>query len=174
MKLAITVLGNKTQGLIPEMLATLSACHCDVLELRSSGLSDISWLYLLVDGNWNQIAKLEGLLELIATRLGLEISFLRPEEELQVKEGVPYLLETISADKKDLMFAVSAFLQERGVFIEEITASRHQAPYFNHSVFSSKFVLLVPANVHILSLREEFLDFCDDLNIDAILEPIKR
>jgi glycine cleavage system transcriptional repressor len=34
--------------------------------------------------------------------------------------------------------------------------------------------LLVPANVHILSLREEFLDFCDDLNIDAILEPIKR
>jgi glycine cleavage system transcriptional repressor len=83
-------------------------------------------------------------------------------------------LETISADKKDLMFAVSAFLQERGVVIEEVTASRHQAPYFNHRVFSSKFVLLVPTDVHILSLREEFLDFCDDLNIDAILEPIKR
>lgn len=174
MKLAITILGNKTEGFIPEILAVLSACHCDVLELRSSGLSEISWLYLLVDGNWNQIAKLEGLLELIATRLGLELTFLRPEEELLVKEGVPYLLETISADKKDLMFAVSAFLQERGVVIEEVTASRHQAPYFNHRVFSSKFVLLVPSDVHILSLREEFLDFCDDLNIDAILEPIKR
>jgi len=63
---------------------------------------------------------------------------------------------------------------DRGICIEEITASRHQAAFFNTPVFSTKFVLLVPPEVRILSLREEFLDFCDSLNIDAILEPIKR
>jgi len=27
--------------------------------------------------------------------------------------------------------------------------------------------------MHIAMLREEFLDFCDELNLDAVLEPIK-
>ena len=31
----------------------------------------------------------------------------------------------------------------------------------------------IPANTHIALLREEFLDFCDDLNLDAVMEPIK-
>jgi glycine cleavage system transcriptional repressor len=99
---------------------------------------------------------------------------MRPETGGTVQEGVPYMLETISMDKKDLLFAITSFLLDRGILIEEITASRHQAAFFNNIVFSSKFVLLVPDDVRVLSLREEFLDFCDTLNIDAILEPIKR
>jgi glycine cleavage system transcriptional repressor len=31
----------------------------------------------------------------------------------------------------------------------------------------------VPANIHIAMLREEFMDFCDDLNLDAMMEPVK-
>lgn len=174
MKLAITALGAKNEGLIAEVLAILSVCQVEVLELRSSGLTKISAIYLLIEGNWNQIAKLEALLTVFAERFELELSLLRPSLFEQDQTGVPYLLETISADKKDLLFAVSSFLLERGVLIEDIQATRQQAAYFSHSVFTTKFVLLVPANVRVLSLREEFLDFCDDLNIDAILEPIKR
>jgi hypothetical protein len=29
----------------------------------------------------------------------------------------------------------------------------------------------VPTRLHIAQLREEFMDFCDSLNLDAILEP---
>jgi len=87
---------------------------------------------------------------------------------------VPYTLETISVEKKDLLFAVTSFLTERGILVEEVAASRHNDGVFGNPIFSSKFLLLVPPHVGILSLREEFLDFCDSLNIDAILEPIKR
>ena len=174
MQLAITVLGNKTSEFIAEALSAISVCQCSVLELRTSNLTQITALYLLMDGNWNHIAKLEGMLDVIAKRLAMQISFLRPETNNHHPEGVPYTLETISMDKKDLLFLVSSFLLERGIVIEEITASRHQAAFFNNTVFSSKFILLVPDDVRVLSLREEFLDFCDNLNIDAILEPIKR
>jgi glycine cleavage system transcriptional repressor len=174
MQLAFTVLGNKTNDFIAETLSAASACQCSVLELRTSNLTQITALYVLIDGNWNHIAKLEGLLDAVAKRLALQICFLRPETETPAPEGVPYTLETISMDKKDLLFAVTSFLVEHGIIVEEITASRHQAAFFNNTVFSSKFILLVPEDVRILSLREEFLDFCDNLNIDAILEPIKR
>jgi glycine cleavage system transcriptional repressor len=31
----------------------------------------------------------------------------------------------------------------------------------------------VPADTHIATLREDFLEFCDHLNLDAVIEPIK-
>ena len=40
-------------------------------------------------------------------------------------------------------------------------------------MFSLYMALSVPNSIHIPMLREEFLDFCDHLNLDAILEPIK-
>ncbi|MGZ4959696.1 MAG: glycine cleavage system protein R [Methylomonas sp.] len=174
MQLAITVLGNRTHDFIAETLSAASVCQCSVLELRTSNLTQITALYLLIDGNWNHIAKLEGMLDAVAKRLMMQISFLRPEGDSAMPEGVPYTLETISMDKKDLLFSIISFLTEHGIIVEEITASRHHAAFFNNTVFSSKFILLVPENVRILSLREEFLDFCDNLNIDAILEPAKR
>ncbi|QWF71411.1 transcriptional regulator [Methylomonas paludis] len=174
MQLAISVLGNKTKDLVVETLAAVSACQCHVLELRTSNLTQLTALYVLINGNWNHIAKLEGLLDAIAKRNGVNINFMRPEKDQLTESGVPYTLETISLDKKDILVAVTTFLVERGIVIEEITASSHQTAFFSNTVFSSKFILLVPDDVRILSLREEFLDFCDNLNIDAILEPIKR
>lgn len=174
MQLAITALGNKANGFIVEILSALSACQCNVVELRTSNLTEITAAYFLISGNWNHIAKLEGILEALKARFEVQMSFLRPDETPPVLEGVPYTLETISMDKNDVLFAVTSFLLDREICIEEVTASLHQAAFFNTPVFSTKFVLLVPPEVRILSLREEFLDFCDSLNIDAILEPIKR
>jgi glycine cleavage system transcriptional repressor len=31
----------------------------------------------------------------------------------------------------------------------------------------------IPSNIHIATLREEFMEFCDAMNLDAVLEPIK-
>ena len=177
MQLAITVLGNKTDGFIAEMLSAIEACHCGVLEMCTSNLSELTTAYVLIDGSWNHVAKLEGLLESICGRHQVQLSLLRPPKTASAAsalEGVPYTLETISTEKKDLLVAVTSFLLERGVIIDEINANLHPAVLFSHKVFSTRFTLLVPPDVRILSLREEFLDFCDSLNIDAILEPIKR
>lgn len=177
MQLAISVLGHKSDEFVVEILSMISVCQCSVVELRTANLTRMTSVYLLIEGNWNHLAKLEGLLDVAKTRFQMQINVLRPNEDEEAPKplsGVPYALETISVEKKDLLFAVTSFLIERGILIEEVAASRHADPVFNNTIFSSRFVLLVPPNVGILSLREEFLDFCDSLNIDAILEPIKR
>ncbi len=40
-------------------------------------------------------------------------------------------------------------------------------------MFSVQMMVHVPAKVNIAALREEFMDVCDQLNLDAILEPVK-
>lgn len=176
MQLAISVLGQYSKTFIAELLTLVSACHCNILEINTASLNKITTAYLLVDGNWNHVAKLEKLLENLRERNELQISLLRPEESPRDNPsiGIPYTLETISVEKPDLLSMVASFLLDRGVIIEEINAGLQNSMNPNNPVFTSRFTLLVPPSVRVLSLREEFLDFCDGINIDAILEPIKH
>ncbi|MEY3808131.1 MAG: hypothetical protein RI893_1107 [Pseudomonadota bacterium] len=174
MQLAITALGNYQIKFIAEILPAVRDCKCNVLEIRSSRLAQSTAVYLLISGNWNQIAKFESTLDIIQRRLDIKIHTLRPEQKDKPKECIPYSLETISLDRDNVTESITTFLFDREIDIEEITGSCYQAPYIQTSVFSTKFIVLIPPHVHLLSLREEFMDFCDHLNIDAILEPIKR
>lgn len=174
MQLAITALGNHQTNFIAEILPAVRDCKCNILEIRSSRLAQSTAAYLLISGNWNQIAKLENTLDIIQRRLDIKIHSLRPEQKDKPKECVPYSLETISLDRDNVTESITTFLLDREIEIEEIAGSCYQAPYIQTSVLSTKFVILIPPQLHLLSLREEFLDFCDRLNIDAILEPIKR
>jgi len=174
MQLAITALGPTHPNFIAELLPAISDCKCSVVEIRSSRLAQATAVYLLAQGNWNQIAKLENTLELLRKRLNIKISSLRPEPKDKSSDCLPYSLETISLDRDHVIEAISTFLLDRGVEIEDINGSCYQAPYIQTSVFSTKFILLIPPDIQLISLREEFLDFCDQTNIDAIIEPIKR
>ena len=174
MQLALTILSDNHAPFIAELLPTIRDCKCNVLEIRSSRLAQAAAAYLLVEGNWNQIAKLENALDALQRRLEVKIHWSRPELRERISECVPYTLETISVDKANIIESVTSFLFDRDIAIEEMSASSYLAPFAQTPVFSSKLVILIPPHLNLLSLREEFLDFCDQLNIDAILEPIKR
>ncbi|MCK4841394.1 MAG: transcriptional regulator [Methylococcales bacterium] len=174
MQLTITVLGKKSTRFISEILTTISSCHCDILELRSSHLEQVIACYLLVNGDWNHIAKLESILVGLQKTLEVRIHTLRPEPSNKEPESIPYSLETISLDRNNVIEDITSFLFERRICIHEINASSYQASYVKTPIFSTRIIILIPPEIRLLSLREEFLDFCDSLNIDAIIEPIKH
>lgn len=174
MQLAITALSTRSAPYLTDMLSAINNCKCNVVELRTSQLAEISATYLLIEGNWNQVAKLESLLENLQTRLDLQIQLMRPDTTKSSREAMPYCLETMSLYRNDIIQDIITFLMTRNIGVEEISASQYHAHYCDNSVFSTRFIVSVPTNVRLLSFREEFLDFCDNLNLDAILEPIKR
>lgn len=174
MQIVITVLGSHRNNFITQILPVISDNLCKIIEVRSTRLSDLTAGYLLIEGNWNQIAKLEAALEILKHKLDIRIHKIRPEKSSNSTEYLPYSIETISIDRHDIIGCISQFLVARSITIEEIIGSRYQAAYLQSDVFSTRFVIFIPPELRILSLREEFLDFCDQMNIDAILEPIKR
>ncbi len=174
MQLAITILGPHQSRFMAEILPAIRDCKCHILDIKSSSIGQTTAAYLLIEGNWNQIAKFETTLELIQKRLDIKVQTLRTEPKEKSKECLPYSVETISLDHESIVESIATFLLDHDIEIEEVTGSSYQAPYLQTSVFSSKFIILVPASVSLLMLREEFMDLCDQLNIDAILEPVKR
>jgi glycine cleavage system transcriptional repressor len=175
MQLAITILGKKSTLFIADVLTAVSSHHCTILEVSMSDLSHAATAaYLLVEGNWNYLAKLEIALEHLQKRLEIKIYSLHIEPQTMECDYIPYNLEIISIEHESILQDLLTFLATHRVVVEKIKASCYPASYTQTPLFSAKLILLLPLNIHLLSFREEILNFCDDCNIDAIFEPIKR
>lgn len=174
MQLAVTILGSRTKKIMPEIIAAVTDCKCIILEMSCSHLGQATAIYLLIEGNWNHIAKFENCLETFQKNLELQIHSLRNNKAEKNPTGMPYSLEIIALDQDNILQAVVSFLNDNNIIIQELNANRYQAAYNQSLVFSAKLIVIIPKESPLLSIREQFLDFCDQLNIDAILEPIKR
>lgn len=173
MQLAVTLLATQ-QHFMAELFSAIQDSKCHILEIRSSHLGQVRACYLLIEGHWNQIAKFEHAIEALEKRSDIKVQLLRTEQQEKAEAYLPYSIESISFAQEPIVEAIANFLLEQGIEIAEITGSSYQAPYLDTSVFSSRLIVLVPSSVSLMVLREEFMDLCDQLNIDAILEPVKR
>jgi glycine cleavage system transcriptional repressor len=175
MQLAITILGTKPAESITDILNAVNAHKCTILELSFSDLShSAAAAYFLVEGNWNCLAKLETALEHLQKRLNITITSLHLEEQEFSSEYIPYTLEIISINQDGILQDLLTFLATHCIIAKELQAHCYPAPYTQTPIFSAKCVLLIPFDIQLLSFREELLDFCDNANIDAVFEPIKR
>jgi glycine cleavage system transcriptional repressor len=175
MQLAITVLGKTHTTFIPDVLAAIANYKCHILELSVSHLSQSTIAaYLLVEGNWNYLAKLENNLENLQKRLEIKVHSLHTEEKKNTDDLIPYNLETISIDREGTIQDMLTFLLTHHIAIAEIKTNCYPALYSYTPVLSTKFIILIPADIQLISFREELLNFCDNCNVDAIFEPLKR
>jgi glycine cleavage system transcriptional repressor len=176
MQLVITALGANRPDLIPELTRTIKDAKCTILECRMTELGFEFAGHLLVEGNWNHIVRLENALESLAGRFGLKIHLLRAKEQ-EAKEGdptLPYAVDVFATDQINNIHDLSSFLSERGISILDLSTSRYPAPFTGSPLFLAHMIVKIPGGTRIVSLRDEFLDFCEQLNLDAILEPVKR
>lgn len=175
MQLVITVVGEDRPDLILELTRAIKECKCHILESRMTELGTEFGAHLMVDGNWNHIVKLENALDLLAGRYKLKIGKLRSKEKREEDDSVvPYTVDIFASDQIDNIHELVAFFHARNIKVLDLSSSRYPAPYSNTPLFLAHLIVKIPATIKIVSLRDEFLEFCDQQNLDAILEPVKR
>lgn len=174
MQLIINVLSDNGAQFLDKLLTTVSDSECSTNEIRLSKLNFATSAYLLVEGKWNHIAKLESNLEAIKKQLNVQILTLRSENKHTELKGIPFTLEVISLEKEHVIPDICVFLLEHNISIIDLNGSSYHHSYVDTPVFSCKFIITVPPEQRLFALRGEFTDLCDQLNIDAILEPIKQ
>ncbi len=175
MQLVITVAGQDRLDLIEELTRVIKECKCHIVESRMTELGTEFGAHLLVDGNWNHIVKLEHALDAMAARDQLKVNTMRAKEIQSVDENViPYGVDIFASDHIDNLHELAAFFTKHDIKILDMSSSRYPAPYSNTPLLVARMIVKIPVGVRIVSLRDEFLEFCDQQNLDAILEPVKR
>ena len=172
MQIAITVFGQKKDIELSELTKIISENECNIVGCQIVRHSETLVGYLIVEGQWNQIVKIENTLQ---TQLpALIISIQRFEQKPGPMNHLPYSADVVGADSVGMIHKLILFFLENNIQIEDINSSCFTPMQTATALFSAHFILCIPADSQIISLRDAFFEFCDQLSLDAIFEPLKR
>ena len=171
--LMITASGEDKVGIVDLISGKIADCGGNIEESRMAVLGEQFALIMLIAGPWNALSRLEGQMESLGDQLGLTIIQKRTRKRKQTKPAVPYVVEVVAMDHPGIVRSLSTFFSRKGINIEELKTDTYPAPYTGTAMFSVVMTVGIGADVHIPALRESFLDYCDELNLDASFEPVR-
>ncbi|MFC1684222.1 glycine cleavage system protein R [Pseudomonadota bacterium] len=171
--LVISALGKDRAGIVDQLSKTILEDGCNITDSRMTVLGGEFAILLMVEGNWNTLTKLEDILPQVGNKLGLTIISKRTEERQAEHNLLPYAIDVISLDHPGIVHHLASFFSQRSINIEDMSTSSYAAAHTGTPMFAVHMSVGIPAEIHIAALRDEFMEFCDTMNLDAILEPIK-
>ena len=171
--LVVAAIGRDRHGLVNELAKVVFEHSCNMLDSRMTVMGSEFASIVLVEGKLNNIAKLEDAFPVTAKQLDLSL-IVRRADVRQGREGVlPYAVEAVAVDHPGIVNQLSSFFTKRNVNIEDLRTDRYPAPHTGTPMFTVHMIVGVPSSQHIGALREEFMAFCDEFNLDAVIEPVK-
>jgi glycine cleavage system transcriptional repressor len=97
----------------------------------------------------------------------------RTEPRAPRTELLPYSIDVVCLDQAGIVTGLSGFCASRGIDIAEVSTRCYPAAHTGAQMFAVQMIINVPKRLQLAHLREEFMDYCDAQNLDAILEPVK-
>ena len=171
--LVITASGEDQVGLVDRLSSKIAESGCNIEESRMAVLGGEFALIMLLSGPWNALSKLDGQMELLGDQLALTIIRKRTHKRVHNKPSLPYSVEVVAMDHPGIVRNLAAFFSKNGINIEELQTDTYPAPHTGTMMFSVTMTVGIHADIHISTLRGNFLDYCDDLNLDASFEPAR-
>jgi glycine cleavage system transcriptional repressor len=171
--IAVTAIGPDRAGLIRDVSGIITESAGNIRESRMIALGSEFAIMMLIGGNWHAVGKIREKLEELAQSNELTVtvrdSTPRPQENC-----APYLIDAITLDHEGIVLSLSDFFASRELEISEMNTRRYNAPHTGAPMFSVQMTVNIPANLQFAQVRDEFLDYCDQENLDAVMEPADR
>ena len=171
--LVISAVGEDQPGIVNALSEKVLEHGCNIIDSRMTVLGGEFAIIMMVSGSWNTIAKLESSFPALEKQLKLSITARQTESRDQNNNKVPYMVEVVSMDHPGIVNNVADFFSTRNINIEDLSTGSYSAAHTGTNMFTMQMVISIPADLHLGELREQFTEFCDNLNLDAIMEPVK-
>ena len=161
----------------PQLLTHISQAILDcggyIIDSRATVFGHTLSVNLQVTGSWDVIVKIENLLPRLEKQYEFNIISARTETKPVVIDVMPYAIEVIALYDSKIIYELCQFFSSRNISIEEFNSQRYMPAQTNTLMYSITMMVYIPNNESISQLRSEFMEFCDDLNLDAIMAPTK-
>ncbi len=171
--LVISAIGRDRLGIVDSLSETIAEYSCNVSESRMTVLGSEFAIIMMIAGNWDAVARLENNLPHVAEKLNLMLTIKRTERRTSEAQLLSYMVEVVSMDHPGVVRDIAKFFAAHNINIEELQTSSYAAAHTGTPMFSMNMNISIPADLSIAALRGEFMDMCDELNLDAMLAPMK-
>jgi len=170
--LVITALGADKPNFVNQFTQSLTNCGGNILDTRMTTLGSEFGIMLLIEGSWGAIAKIETNLPAIEQKLGLIASMRRTTPRQALRKTMTYLVHAVTADREGILSDLAQFFTAQSINIEDINAHTYLA-HTGTRMSSMTMNVNIPVDMHIPNLRDKFIAYCDALNLDAGMEPLR-
>jgi glycine cleavage system transcriptional repressor len=171
--LLLSAIAASEMPLLSTLTKRVVDAGCNLIEARVAMLGKEISVQLLTGGTWDALAKFETAVGRVQREDNVAITVKRTGARQMPGNTLPYAIEVIAADRPGVLHQLADFFARRGISVDTLTSSRYKAAQTGAEMFSATLSIGIPVTMHIAGLRDDFLEFCDASNLDAILEPIK-
>lgn len=172
--LVVCLMGEAHIDISSEITKAASSCECALLDCRLTNMGNEFIGNMLIGGTWNALAKFESQIANIEKKFNVHTLIKRTTPRKSTQEFLPYAIYVIGKDQIGLAQQTISFFTEQGIEIRELYSESYPARSTGITLFSLSFSVNIPADIHISEVREQFMVFCDRLNLDGILEAEKN
>lgn len=169
--LVVCALGSNPMELTNVLCRLSQENRCAVVSTRLSRHGEYSALVLQIAGNWDALARLEASLPGLAKKHRFTISVTRSGAQEPRPQALPYVAYVSSVYRPDILNELCQFFTDHKVELENLTCDTYLAPQTGGTMMNVTLTVTLPAGTQISWLRDQFLDFADSLNLDALIEP---
>lgn len=169
--LVICAQGPLPMELAKQLYRICSDNRCTLETTRMSRHGQNGVLTLQVSGNWDALARLESALPSLAKRQEFQYTLSRTTDLPSRPQALPYVAYISAAYRPDIMSELCQFFSDHQVELESMTCDTYYAPQTGGTMLNASMTLTLSAGTQISWLRDQFLDFADALNLDALIEP---
>ncbi len=146
---------------------------CNIVDSQFKVLGHKLSLMLFLSGSWDAIAKIEAMLAKLEQEHQIKILTERTEVDSLQGDSMPYAVDVVGIDQSGIIFEIANFMSSNQLRIQELSSNTYEASQTAAKMFSLHMMVNIPLDSSIAAIRGDFIDFCDRLNLDAIMEPIK-
>ena len=171
--LVLSVLSSYSPQLIVKLSKSVRDCNANIIESRVTNLGTELSILIFLSGTRDTIAKLEGILPKLESELDVKITSKRTNKPQPNTNGMPYAIEIVCSDRVGVIHDVTRFFVENQINIYDMHTNTYVATQTESTMSSMHMLISIPSDSSISSIRSDFMDFCDRLNLDAIMEPAK-
>lgn len=171
--LCLVALGTNRDRLAADLVNAIARRGCNISDCRITPLGTHFAAALMLSGNWSAMAKMETALPGLADDLGLSIQYEHGHPNGSAAEFRPYAAEIIAAQQPRLLGVLLDFFMQQGVGVVEVSAQDYNSGLTGADMCTVHLALHVPLSQHPQLLRDSFMDLCDELQADGLLDPIK-
>ncbi len=171
--IVLSAVGSDRPGVVKDISGAILECGGNIEESRMAALGAEFAVLMLISGNWHTLTKLEKALDELKQKDDLTITIKKTGEHAAQDDCIPYGVDVICLDQPGIVYHLSEFFALRDIEIADVVTRRYAAAHTGAPMFSVQMTVNIPGNAPIAQLRDEFLDLCEQHNLDSILEPVK-
>jgi glycine cleavage system transcriptional repressor len=168
----ISAIGPDRPGIVNAIAAIVRELGLNIDDSRMTVLGGEFAILMSVTGSEPAVTALEPRLVTVCEQLGLVHLFRPTIERDRTRPAIPYRVRVRAMDHPGIVHEIAGFFSSRQINIDDLNTETRPAAHTGTPIFDLTMRVQLPPDVQVRALRSAFEAFCDERDLDGVLDPL--